>query len=86
MKRSTNPHAHACSTFGVTPRSSRMLTADDVADALKISRRQVYREVQRGTLPKPVHFGQRCSRWPAESLEEFLASKANESSSNVRHR
>jgi predicted DNA-binding transcriptional regulator AlpA len=61
------------------PSSRRMLRANEVADTLGISTRQLYRQIQAGSLPQPVHFGKRCARWPIEAIEKCLKLKAAES-------
>ncbi|MFD2260520.1 helix-turn-helix transcriptional regulator [Chelativorans composti] len=40
-----------------------LLTAKEVAAMLRISVPTLYREIQRGRLPRPLKLGS-CSRWP----------------------
>lgn len=49
----------------------RMLTADEVAEELRISVRGVWRQVSTGRLPEPVYVG-RLARWPLQTLREWL--------------
>ena len=44
-----------------------LLTAKEVAATLKISVATLYREMDRGTLPRPVKLGA-CSRWPQSEI------------------
>lgn len=47
-----------------------LLTVDEVAEALRVSRMTVYRKVHSGELPS-VHFG-RSFRIPASAMEAYL--------------
>lgn len=47
------------------------LTARDVAVALGISERSVWRMASSGEIPPPVRIG-RCSRWRRSSLDAWL--------------
>jgi excisionase family DNA binding protein len=51
------------------------LSADEVAEALGISRAHVWKLASTGRLPKPVHLG-RAVRWPRKDLEAWLAAGA----------
>jgi len=51
------------------------LSADEVAEALGISRAHVWKLTSTGRLPKPVHLG-RAVRWPRKDLEAWLAAGA----------
>ncbi|MGB3831200.1 MAG: helix-turn-helix domain-containing protein [Mesorhizobium sp.] len=44
-----------------------LLTAKEVAAMLKISVPTIYREMNRGHLPRPVKLGS-CSRWPQSEI------------------
>jgi predicted DNA-binding transcriptional regulator AlpA len=44
-----------------------LLTAKEVAAMLKVSVATLYREMDRGTLPRPVKLGA-CSRWPQSEI------------------
>lgn len=63
----------------VLPSSRRMLRAGEVANTLGISTRQLYRQIQAGLLPQPIHFGKRCARWPIEAIDKCLKLKTAES-------
>lgn len=52
-------------------RGPALLTAQDVADRLKISLRHVYNLVSAGDLPPPLKFG-RVSRWREADLASYL--------------
>jgi len=49
----------------------QMLTAEDVAKALQISVRGVWRLVSRGRLPEPTYVG-RLARWPQSEFKAWL--------------
>lgn len=51
------------------------LSAEEVADALGISRAHVFKLHSSGRLPRPVKLG-RTVRWPRQDLEEWLAAGA----------
>lgn len=62
------------SDAGLSP-NRLALSAEEVAEALGISRAHVFKLVSSGRLPKPVKLG-RAVRWPRKDLEEWLASGA----------
>lgn len=49
----------------------QMLTADDVAERLRISVRGVWRQVSTERLPKPVYIG-RLARWPLTTIKDWM--------------
>jgi len=51
------------------------LSAEEVADALGISRAHVFKLHSGGRLPRPIRLG-RAVRWPRKDLEEWLAAGA----------
>ncbi len=62
----------ACDDSGGTPRSpGDLLTADDVAARLRVTRKTVYEMVRAGTLPH-LHLGRRI-RFRSTSLDRWLA-------------
>jgi len=59
-----------------TPLGERIaLSADEVAEALGISRAHVWKLTSTGRLPRPVRLG-RAVRWPRKDLEQWLAAGA----------
>ena len=54
------------------------LTAPEVAERYKISKRQLSRLVQQGEMPTPLQFGN-CQRWSLLALEEYESDRINES-------
>lgn len=50
---------------------ARMLTANEVADRLRISVRGVWRQVSKEQMPKPVYIG-RLARWPLGTIKEWM--------------
>lgn len=48
------------------------LPAAEVATLLGISRAQVWAMVRRGELPKPTYLSQRCPRWHADTLYDWI--------------
>jgi len=49
----------------------QLLTLDDVASRLSLSKRAIYRLIARGSLPKPVKIGG-ATRLCESDLEQFL--------------
>lgn len=49
-----------------------LLSANDVASRLGISRSTVWRFVAAGKLPQPIKISERCSRWKATDLVQFI--------------
>ena len=58
-----------------------MLTREDVAALLKVSRRTVSRMVKRGTLPQPIRFNRKTIRWNLADIVKVM--KEKERVSNV---
>lgn len=52
-----------------------VLTAEEVAELLSISRAHVFRLQRGGRLPTPIRFG-RSVRWPRAELEAWLRAGA----------
>lgn len=56
-----------------------LLTVEDLAKLLKVSKRTVWRWVSLGRLPQPVRCSPSCVRWQAAAVRqhiEMLASQA----------
>lgn len=51
------------------------LRLDVVLALTGVSRSQWYRLVSEGTAPKPLRFGERCSRWLSGDVSKFLADR-----------
>jgi len=51
---------------------AEFFTADELADILKISKRHLYRLVDRGAAPKPVRLGA-AVRWHRETVLRWIA-------------
>lgn len=49
-----------------------LIRLSTVLDALSISRSKWYRGIQSGMFPKPVKFGDKCSRWRAEDIHALI--------------
>lgn len=49
----------------------QLLSVDDVARVLSVSRRSVYRLVARGEISGPVQVG-KCSRFPASEVQAYV--------------
>ena len=49
-----------------------LLSANDVAARLGISRSTVWRFVAAGKLPQPIKISERCSRWKSTDLANFI--------------
>lgn len=59
-------------TGGAAGRTPVLLTADDVADLLRVDTRTLRRMVVDGVVPPPLHIGRRAIRWNAASLYSAL--------------
>ena len=55
------------SAFGV------LINIKQVASILGITPRTIYREIQRGTFPKPIHLTKRQTRWRMADIEAHVA-------------
>ncbi len=51
----------------------QLLTVEDVARALAVSTRTVWRLVSAGELPQPQRIGKRLRRWRASDIEAFVS-------------
>jgi excisionase family DNA binding protein len=76
-------HGRSPETPGQTP---SMLTITDVCQRLQISRRQVYRCVNRGQLPAPIHRLGRKAAWPTSAIEQLEAAWTAESLAELSRR
>ena len=55
-----------------------MLTVDDLAGILSVGRRTIWRWATEGRIPNPIKISERCIRWKASEIQEYLDSlKAN---------
>lgn len=55
-----------------------LLTAEQVASRLGVSRVTLYNWLKLGRFPKPVKLNVRCVRWPEEVVEDFLRAHGQE--------
>ena len=51
--------------------SDKLLTVDQVADRLQVSRRTIYRLKDHGAFPEPIHVG-RAVRWQESDVKQYL--------------
>lgn len=51
-------------------RQKQYLPADKVADRYDVCVSTVWQWTRDGILPSPVKFGQRCTRWDSDELDE----------------
>lgn len=70
---SNAPHHNGNQTEMSVPKMA--LSAEEVADALGISRAHVFKLHSTGRLPRPVKLG-RTVRWSRKDLEDWLAAGA----------
>lgn len=88
-ERRLPPNAEYAEAFRPAPQErhpghSQMLKAAEVAAMLGISKRHLYRMIQREVIPGPVKFG-RCSGWPAQLLDELQRRWARECLAGLRN-
>ena len=50
----------------------RLLSPADVADWIGCSKRHVFRLVETGRIPPPLHIGPQIVRWSADVIERWL--------------
>ena len=51
---------------------SKLLTATELSELLKISRVQVWRATQAGKLPKPIYLGPKSPRWRSDEIDAVI--------------
>jgi prophage regulatory protein len=70
---------HASSHFGFSARtmSAQLLTAEQVAARLSISRRALYALLARGDFIKPVRLGARTVRYRLDDLDAWVDSRTD---------
>ena len=49
------------------------LNAKAVCAVLAWSRSHLYSQIRTGAFPAPIRYGQRCVRWPAQAVRDFVA-------------
>lgn len=49
-----------------------LLTVNEVAHMLTISKREVWRRADSGELPRPLRLGPRTRRWPRDEIEAVI--------------
>jgi predicted DNA-binding transcriptional regulator AlpA len=49
-----------------------LLTIKDLVELTRLSRPSVYRAIQRGRLPRPIHLTPRTSRWVRDEVDFYL--------------
>ena len=55
------------------PLPPEYVTAEDIAEILRISIRTVYRLRARGDLPQPIEVSKNIVRWLSSDIREYLA-------------
>lgn len=53
-----------------------LLTVKDVAEMCHLGVRTIWRHVSTGDFPAPLTIGRRLKRWNRESIERWIAAKA----------
>jgi excisionase family DNA binding protein len=69
MLMSTQTVSQTASTAAGSP---KLLTADQVASRLGVTRTTVYCMARRGLLAKPLKFSRRVARWEEKDIEALL--------------
>ena len=49
-----------------------LLTVRDMCDLLRMSRVQLYRRINAGTIPPPMHLGPKTPRWRRAAIEAWF--------------
>jgi excisionase family DNA binding protein len=57
---------------GPAERPPDFLTAQEVAQRLKVGVRTLYRLVKSGMVPKPVRLSRKLIRWRAKDIDRFM--------------
>lgn len=75
-------------SFKRQPENRQPIEAGTLPDALLklatveamtgLSRPSIYRRLALGLFPQPVRLGRRCTRWPANSVREWIREQARE--------
>ena len=53
----------------------KLLTFKEACWRLSVSRATLYRMIERGEFPKPVHISNGCPRFNEQDIDEYIASK-----------
>ena len=62
----------------------QLLTIQEVADLLRVSKRTVWRWLAQGRLPAPIRCSERCLRWKASVMRAYLEALASGAASARR--
>ena len=54
-----------------------LVSAEQLAKRLSVSRRTVFRLTSAGKLPQPIRLSKRTVRWDWQAVQEFLSSNGN---------
>jgi prophage regulatory protein len=65
------------------PQTEMLLTVEDLADLLSLSRRTVWRWLNDGRLPVPLRLSPRVVRWRASDVQQFLDRKGDRISGSL---
>ncbi len=61
-----------------------LMTADQVANRLAISKRTLWRMIQRGTLPKPLRYNRHLVRWLSSDILKAVVAFQQQPASSTR--
>jgi excisionase family DNA binding protein len=50
----------------------QMITVQQLANLLKVSRRTIWRWLSQGRLPGPVRYSRTCVRWKASAIRSYM--------------
>lgn len=81
---STDFAYRALSAAGIAPVLPEMMTADDLAHILRVSRRTVFRLRQRGDLPPPVELSPGVVRWKTGEIVAYIEALKERSAHRVK--
>ncbi|NQT93600.1 MAG: helix-turn-helix domain-containing protein [Lentisphaerae bacterium] len=63
---------------------TELMTIRDVAAALRLSPRTVWRMVSTGSIPQPIRLG-RSVRWQRSEIENWLTAEQEDANAHGRH-
>ena len=57
---------------------SRLITINDVAERVGVSKRTVYRWINEGNFPTPMELSARIRKWTEQEVEDWIKKKVEQ--------